>query len=41
MGGDGVRDAFSDYVDDHGVALPTRGGVTTGVFAEIAGSDGS
>jgi hypothetical protein len=41
MGGDGVREAFSNCVDDHGVVLPTRGGLTTGVLAEIVGSDGS
>src|SRR6186713_254082 len=40
MGGDGVPDAFPDYLDDHGAALPTRGGVTTGVLAEMLGSDG-
>lgn len=34
MGGDGVPDASSDYVDDHGVVLPTRGGVTAGVSVQ-------
>ena len=28
-------------VVDHGAALPTRGGVTTGVVDEMVGSDGS
>jgi hypothetical protein len=41
MGGDGVPDASSDYLDDHGVVLLTRGGVTTGVVAEMVGSYGS
>jgi hypothetical protein len=36
-----ARETFSDCVDDHGVVLPTRGGVTTGVLAEMVGSDGS
>jgi hypothetical protein len=41
MGYDGVPDASSDCVDDHGVVLPTRGGVTAGVLVEMVGSDGS
>jgi hypothetical protein len=41
MGGDGCTRGVSDCVDDHGVVLPTRGGLTTGVLAEIVGSDGS
>jgi hypothetical protein len=41
MGGDGVPDASSDYVDDHELVLPTRGGVAADVVVEMVGSDGS
>ena len=38
MLGDATR---FDYVERHGVALPTRGDVRTGVLAEMVGSEGS
>jgi hypothetical protein len=38
MLGDATR---FDYVERHGVALPTRGGVAADVVVEMVGSDGS